>query len=102
MWVLLAVISIGQNRELDSRHPDPLDPKMEPTPRSKVPRPMTCSVARLTESHTLTWGCRGCVEKQRDKQVTSRESTAGRRRALLSRCRLNYKLQSKMQDDLCW
>lgn len=42
-------------------HLTALEKSKQPTPRSKVPRPITCSVARLTESHTLTWGCRGCV-----------------------------------------
>lgn len=39
--------------------PTALEKAREPTPLSKVPRPMTCRVDRLTESHTLTWGCSG-------------------------------------------
>lgn len=56
------------NTPSNPTHLTAFEKSKHPTPRSKVPRPITCRVTRLTESHTLTWGCKGCVKKQQDKQ----------------------------------
>lgn len=66
-----------------------------PTPRSKVPRPITCSVTRLTESHTLTWGCKGCAKATGQMGVTSGKSVKHRLKVMSSNP--NCKLWTEMQ-----
>ena len=44
-----------------------LEKASEPTPRSNVPKPMTCRVDRLTLSQIRTWGCSGWRQKLHDR-----------------------------------